>query len=37
MSNQHVVGPAAVANMLMDVYDRVTLEALRAEAEEGDT
>ena len=37
MGEQHVVGPAAVANMLMDVYDRVPLEALRGEAEEGDT
>jgi hypothetical protein len=37
MGEEHVVGPAAVADVLMDVYDRVTLDALRGEAEEGDT
>ncbi len=36
MGEEHVVGPAAVADVL-DVYDRVTLDALRGEAEEGDT
>lgn len=37
MGEEHVVWPAAVANMLMDVYDRVPMDALRGEAEEGDT